>query len=477
MNCAQKVVTEGDHIILRKADNLRLFQVHKDRDVWLEKTKFKLDGIIGYPYGSLFEVKEGEMVKLERTVQQDTDTTAEGKDNRHLLDLDSNQKLTQEEIEQMKKEGVSGDHLIEQLIENSATFQSKTSYAQEKWVKKKKKKHLLQFTVLKPTTRLLWEMHWSKGPSRLCNLRVDSLSQILTMGNVHANSTVMVIESCLGLITAAVLERLGGFGKVISFYHGDSPIRNSLDNCDFPKEVMDTLYNFPLELVNSLKHAKPTENSDSTHTASETYEKSENIITEGNSEVQLVCSNDSAGSTQTGPVETESKEDPATPAKENQSESSNKTQSGVTETGSKSESSKKADRWAKKNKYKSKKNSAERAEAKLNRAKEIEAARNIILKKNVDCLIVASKFYPTPILMALIDYVAPSRQVVVYSQFKEALEDCYVYLREHKGLVNYRLTETWLREYQVLPNRTHPVIQMSGTGGYLLTATTIIKPE
>jgi hypothetical protein len=32
-----------------------------------------------------------------------------GKDNRHLQDKDSNQKLTQEEIEQMKKEGVSGD--------------------------------------------------------------------------------------------------------------------------------------------------------------------------------------------------------------------------------------------------------------------------------------------------------------------------------------------------------------------------------
>ena len=42
------------------------------------------------------------------------------------------------------------------------------------------------------------------------NLRIDTLGQILTMGNVRANSTVMVVESCLGLITGAVLERLGG---------------------------------------------------------------------------------------------------------------------------------------------------------------------------------------------------------------------------------------------------------------------------
>ena len=27
--------------------------------------------------------------------------------------------------------------------------------------------------------------------------------------------------------------------------------------------------------------------------------------------------------------------------------------------------------------------------------------------------------------------------------------DCYAYLRERGGIINYRLTETWLREYQV----------------------------
>ena len=39
---------------------------------------------------------------------------------------------------------------------------------------------------------------------------MDSLAQMLTLGNVCANSTVMVVDSCLGLVTAAVLERLGG---------------------------------------------------------------------------------------------------------------------------------------------------------------------------------------------------------------------------------------------------------------------------
>ena len=34
-------------------------------------------------------------------------------------------------------------------------------------------------------------------------------------------------------------------------------------------------------------------------------------------------------------------------------------------------------------------------------------------------LIVASKFHATPIVMSLMDYIAPSRQILVFSQFKE----------------------------------------------------------
>jgi len=35
------------------------------------------------------------------------------------------------------------------------------------------------------------------------------------------------------------------------------------------------------------------------------------------------------------------------------------------------------------------------------------------------------------------------------------------------------VTEAWLRQYQVLPGRTHPMMNTSGSGGYLLTATKI----
>ena len=39
------------------------------------------------------------------------------------------------------------------------------------------------------------------------------------------------------------------------------------------------------------------------------------------------------------------------------------------------------------------------------------------------------------------------------------------------------LSETWLRNHQVLPGRTHPEVLMSGGGGYVLTGTYVDNAE
>jgi tRNA (adenine-N(1)-)-methyltransferase non-catalytic subunit len=44
-------------------------------------------------------------------------------------------------------------------------------------------------------------------------------------------------------------------------------------------------------------------------------------------------------------------------------------------------------------------------------------------------------------------------------------------VQNKKLAINLRLTDTWMREYQVLENRTHPNMTMSQNGGFLLTGT------
>ena len=49
--------------------------------------------------------------------------------------------------------------IIDKLIENSASFSSKTEYSQEKYIKKKKEKYLPVYRILKPNIRTLCEYY------------------------------------------------------------------------------------------------------------------------------------------------------------------------------------------------------------------------------------------------------------------------------------------------------------------------------
>lgn len=64
-----------------------------------------------------------------------------GRDNRDLKDENQSQKLSRDEIENMKEKGVIGSEMVGQLIKNSETFQQKTKFSQAKFLKKKAKKY------------------------------------------------------------------------------------------------------------------------------------------------------------------------------------------------------------------------------------------------------------------------------------------------------------------------------------------------
>ena len=87
----------------------------------------------------------------------------------------------------------------------------------------------------------------------------------------------------------------------------------------------------------------------------------------------------------------------------------------------------------------------------------------------MDGLIIACKQHPTNILLALVKYLSFSRPFVVYSPYKEPLLEAYVAIKETGKAVMVTVSESWLRNYQVLPGRTHPEVLMSGGGGYILT--------
>lgn len=89
-----------------------------------------------------------------------------------------------------------------------------------------------------------------------------------------------------------------------------------------------------------------------------------------------------------------------------------------------------------------------------------------ILDSRVDALIIVAKEHPMNIVKSLAKFLKTGRQVVVFSLMKEPLHDLYFYLKT-LGFINIHLSNTFMRNYQVLPDRTHPNVNMS-FGGFIL---------
>lgn len=86
-------------------------------------------------------------------------------------------------------------------------------------------------------------------------------------------------------------------------------------------------------------------------------------------------------------------------------------------------------------------------------------------------IIIAVRYDPTETLLGLWPYLAPSSPFVVYCEYIEPLTECFMELQKKKIAINLRLSDTWMREYQVLEGRTHPSMNMSQSGGFILTGT------
>ncbi|XP_069788524.1 tRNA (adenine(58)-N(1))-methyltransferase non-catalytic subunit TRM6 [Narcine bancroftii] len=432
-------VGEGHRVVLKKDEVFKAVLVQRRRKIIFEKQWFYLDNAIGHKYGTTFEVSiGGALHPLKAKSQEIEEPNEAGVDNRNIIDDGKSQKLSRDDIEALKEQGLKGQVIVQRLIENSTTFRDKTEFSQEKYIKRKKKKYEAFITILKPTARIMAMMYHCREPGKICHLRYDTLAQMLAFGNIHAGCKVIVVETCAGLVLGSVMERLGGYGSVVHMYPGSMPIRAAMENFGFPNSFYKHLYDFPINKLNSLLSGSISAENEALQNQTELVlgevDGSPLNTQQGDGVpcVETVMDNNQAGETEAEDVaceETENKE--------------------------------------------RKSNVEERKSKQGDRLKKLQAAVAVLEKKNADGLIIASRLYPSPLLLSLLEFVAPSRPFVVYSQYKEPLLTCYAELRERGGVVNLRLSETWLRGYQVLPNRTHPKLTMSGGGGYILTGITV----
>lgn len=102
------------------------------------------------------------------------------------------------------------------------------------------------FTPLKPTAKLLCEYFFEIKPAKIRELRIDTLSQMMTLANVHAGSNYIVIDDIQGLLLGAVMERTGRKGKIVAIHEHNQFNANILPFFNIPEdEIKDSLITYP----------------------------------------------------------------------------------------------------------------------------------------------------------------------------------------------------------------------------------------
>ena len=92
-------------------------------------------------------------------------------------------------------------------------------------------------------------------------------------------------------------------------------------------------------------------------------------------------------------------------------------------------------------------------------------------------IIVAQRYSPTSLIEKTVCLLASSATFAVFSPWLEPLVECRVFLQEKKLAVAMQLSETFWREHQVLPGRSHPHMNMTTgpSSGYILSGIATIE--
>ncbi|SPO35946.1 related to GCD10 - translation initiation factor eIF3 RNA-binding subunit [Pseudozyma flocculosa] len=257
-------IAPTSHIILKlPSGRLKSTELAPGKQVNLGKFgSFKADDIIGMPFGFTYEIADANTLKLVmnstlaelgksrseqhgRTVgdifatvgllttdspcplpplrsshapAEETDAT-----NENIHDDGTAQKLTYVDIQALKEAGITGREIIQKQLEGSESFKDRTVYSQAKYVQRKEQKHLKLFTPLSPDLGTICKYNFEKNPDKIRWLRPDALAQCLSFASVRPGGRYLVVDGVSGLLTGAVLERLGGDGTVLCINDAESP--------------------------------------------------------------------------------------------------------------------------------------------------------------------------------------------------------------------------------------------------------------
>ena len=194
--CDQEdVVQEGHWVILHFADGRRIFgqclsnSRGKTPPVKINKRSYPTFNLIGLHYGTVLELSKNRLVPLpdgeellpEISVSSDADPTMtyttnasanmeQINDNRRLVDDNQSQALKSDDLKKLVQDGMDGSKIVQSLIDNSATFDTKTDFSKQKYIIRRQLKHQPRCRLVRCTGRTICEANHWKESRKLGNL-------------------------------------------------------------------------------------------------------------------------------------------------------------------------------------------------------------------------------------------------------------------------------------------------------------------
>jgi len=440
------VVRDGDTVIaVVNDDRQTLVSCRGNAKFKVGKERVSCAELLGRAYGTRLrlEIERGQPARLlpELGGLDPAAGLKSGANNSGITDHGADaaghaQTLDKDQIEELKASGVKGEALIAAVVAGSKTFEQRTEFSQQKYLKKKRKKYIQIVHIKRATALSLSECHFSKDPQKIGHLRYDALALMMRKADVHAGCKPLIVDTCQGLLTAAVVERVGGHCDI---FHGHGTQHPSIDcvrKLDVSPSVRHTVVTFPLTQVGAITEC--------------TAEQAAAAVEQG---------------------EREAAERQAMIAARQAEEAAAKAAEAVAAQAAAGSAA------------------AEAAEpAKVFRKRDRAPDRRwgltpgqIKAKMGDGCgtLLIASRFAPAPLLLNLLPLLKPSSPFAVFSPSLQPLAECMEWLQGDRCACQLELCDVYTRPHQVDTNRTHPMMQVYlSSPGYILSGyTTDQKPE
>ena len=321
------------------------------------------------------------------------------------------------------------------LIENSDTFKQKTEFSQAKWLRKKAAKHAPQFTAARPSALSLCRAYFRKEPFKIQHMREDTLARLLTLSNVQPGSRALVVDSMNGLVLGALVERMGGVGRLMHGFNGLQPVTEALKWLNMDKERLKPIFHFPLSELAFVPHHPSMMGQGIAPADAAGEAEGSDAMQEDATDSCSAPRHASAAASSEGTAEAASAEQSSQAASTEAAAAVGGRKAGATLEG-------------RQRRIDGAKRAAQSFAQLTPHAPTVEETQ-VELQRGFDSLVVAGSLDVKLLVPPLLRLVKPSSPIVVYSPSPYPLVELQEQLIRDEVAMNLHISETWMREHQV----------------------------